>query len=62
MPVPEPLTVLGLAAWRDGARFDGWNEHFAFGRWRYGAESALATPVGAPPAEGILGCGVNPAE
>jgi radical SAM family uncharacterized protein len=32
-----------LAAWRDGARFDGWSEHFSFDRWRHSAESALAT-------------------
>ena len=44
MPVhSEPLTVLGLAAGRDSARFDGWSEHFTFGRWRHSAESALAT-------------------
>ena len=22
-----------LAAWRDGARFDGWSEYFSFERW-----------------------------
>ena len=32
-----------LAAWRDGARFDGWSEHFSFERWMRCAESALAT-------------------
>jgi radical SAM family uncharacterized protein len=32
-----------LAAWRDGARFDGWSEHFSFERWMRSAESALAT-------------------
>ena len=32
-----------LAAWRDGARFDGWSEHFSFERWTRSAESALAT-------------------
>src|SRR6516162_5864929 len=32
-----------LAAWRDGARFDGWSEYFSFERWMHCAESALAT-------------------
>jgi radical SAM family uncharacterized protein len=32
-----------LAAWRDGARFDGWSEYFSFERWVRCAESALAT-------------------
>jgi radical SAM family uncharacterized protein len=27
--------------WRDGARFDGWNEHFDFDRWMSAAEVAL---------------------
>lgn len=31
-----------LQAWRDGARFDGWNEHFSFDRWMQAAEVALA--------------------
>ncbi len=31
-----------LAAWRDGARFDGWSEFFSYERWLRGAESALA--------------------
>ncbi|MBV9446434.1 MAG: TIGR03960 family B12-binding radical SAM protein [Streptosporangiaceae bacterium] len=31
-----------LAAWRDGARFDGWSEYFSFERWARCAESALA--------------------
>jgi radical SAM family uncharacterized protein len=31
-----------LAAWRDGARFDGWSEHFSFQRWQRCAASALA--------------------
>ncbi len=31
-----------LAAWRDGARFDGWSEYFSFGRWVRCAESAFA--------------------
>ena len=29
-------------AWRDGARFDGWSEHFSYERWMRAAESALA--------------------
>ncbi|MGH3190915.1 MAG: TIGR03960 family B12-binding radical SAM protein [Streptosporangiaceae bacterium] len=32
-----------LAAWRAGARFDGWSEHFSFELWARSAESALAT-------------------
>ncbi|MGH3283436.1 MAG: TIGR03960 family B12-binding radical SAM protein [Streptosporangiaceae bacterium] len=32
-----------LAAWRDGARFDGWSEHFSYERWARCAESALAS-------------------
>jgi radical SAM family uncharacterized protein len=31
-----------LQAWRDGARFDGWSEHFDFDRWATAAEVALA--------------------
>jgi radical SAM family uncharacterized protein len=31
-----------LAAWREGARFDGWSEHFSFERWQRSAEQALA--------------------
>ena len=31
-----------LEAWRDGARFDGWSEHFSFERWMSAAERALA--------------------
>jgi radical SAM family uncharacterized protein len=31
-----------LQAWRDGARFDGWSEHFDFDRWTSAAEVALA--------------------
>src|SRR5437660_235514 len=31
-----------LAAWRDGARFDGWSEYFSFERWQRCAEEALA--------------------
>ena len=32
-------------AWRDGARFDGWSEHFSYERWIAAAERALA-PAG----------------
>jgi radical SAM family uncharacterized protein len=28
--------------WRDGARFDGWSEHFSYDAWMAAAESALA--------------------
>jgi radical SAM superfamily enzyme YgiQ (UPF0313 family) len=28
--------------WRDGARFDGWSEHFSYERWMTAAESALS--------------------
>src|SRR6202042_3671782 len=31
-----------LAAWQDGARFDGWSENFSFERWERCAASALA--------------------
>ena len=31
-----------LQAWREGARFDGWSEHFDFERWAAAAETALA--------------------
>ncbi|MBI1350162.1 MAG: TIGR03960 family B12-binding radical SAM protein [Actinomycetales bacterium] len=31
-----------LRAWQDGARFDGWSEHFSFDRWMGSAASALA--------------------
>jgi radical SAM family uncharacterized protein len=31
-----------LQAWRDGARFDGWSEHFSFDRWMAAAQVALA--------------------
>jgi hypothetical protein len=30
------------AAWADGARFDGWSEHFSFDRWERCAAAALA--------------------
>jgi radical SAM family uncharacterized protein len=34
------------AVWQDGGRFDGWSEHFSFGRWQRAAATALAgTPV-----------------
>jgi radical SAM family uncharacterized protein len=36
------LSGVILAAWRDGARFDGWSEYFSFDRWLRSAESALA--------------------
>lgn len=29
-------------AWRDGARFDGWSEHFSYERWMESAEKGLA--------------------
>jgi radical SAM family uncharacterized protein len=32
-------------AWRDGARFDGWSEHFSFERWMTAAETAFADQV-----------------
>jgi radical SAM family uncharacterized protein len=34
-----------LAAWEDGARFDGWSEHFSYDRWMGAAERALAGQV-----------------
>jgi radical SAM family uncharacterized protein len=35
-----------LAAWRDGARFDGWSEFFSFERWAQACSTAFAgTPV-----------------
>ena len=33
-------------AWRDGARFDGWSEHFSYQRWIAAADRALATGRG----------------
>jgi len=30
------------AAWEDGARFDGWSEHFSFDRWERCCRAALA--------------------
>ncbi|MDF8263314.1 TIGR03960 family B12-binding radical SAM protein [Luteipulveratus flavus] len=30
------------AVWRDGARFDGWSEHFSYERWMRAADAALA--------------------
>ena len=35
-----------LAAWRDGARFDGWSEYFSFERWQRCADEALAGRAG----------------
>jgi radical SAM family uncharacterized protein len=33
-------------AWRDGARFDGWSEHFSYERWLNATQTGLAgTPV-----------------
>ncbi len=32
-------------AWRDGARFDGWSEHFSFDRWMDSAARALEGDV-----------------
>jgi radical SAM family uncharacterized protein len=32
-----------MAAWQDGARFDGWSESFSYERWRRCASSALAS-------------------
>jgi radical SAM family uncharacterized protein len=29
------------AVWRDGGRFDGWSEHFSYGRWVASAERCL---------------------
>ena len=31
-----------LEAWRQGARFDGWSEHFSYERWQHAAAAALA--------------------
>src|SRR6516225_811797 len=31
-----------LAAWRDGARFDGWSEYFSFDRWVAACDTGLA--------------------
>src|SRR5262249_2559168 len=36
------------AAWRDGARFDGWTEHFSFERWRRAATAGPAGPALGP--------------
>ncbi|WP_026423108.1 TIGR03960 family B12-binding radical SAM protein [Actinokineospora inagensis] len=33
------------AVWRDGGRFDGWSEHFSFGRWSAAATAELE-PLG----------------
>ncbi len=32
-------------AWRDGARFDGWSEHFCFDQWMASADAALRDEV-----------------
>jgi radical SAM family uncharacterized protein len=32
-----------LAAWRDGARFDGWGEYFSFERWVAACQAGLAS-------------------
>jgi radical SAM superfamily enzyme YgiQ (UPF0313 family) len=32
-----------LAAWRDGARFDGWGEYFSYERWAAACTAGLAT-------------------
>ena len=32
-------------AWRNGARFDGWSEHFSFARWTDAAAAVLADPI-----------------
>ena len=34
-----------LAAWRDGARFDGWGEYFSFDRWVAACQAGLASAV-----------------
>lgn len=34
-----------LQAWKDGARFDGWSEHFSFDRWMQAADIALDAEV-----------------
>lgn len=34
-----------LAAWQDGARFDGWSEHFSYDRWMGAAERTFAGQV-----------------
>ncbi len=31
--------------WRDGARFDGWSEHFSYDRWMAAAQAAFADQV-----------------
>ena len=37
-----------LAAWQDGARFDGWSEHFSFARWAACAEQGTGRRAGRP--------------
>lgn len=34
-----------LEAWRNGARFDGWSEHFSFDRWMSAAQTGLADEI-----------------
>jgi len=34
-----------LQAWLDGARFDGWSEHFSYDRWMSAADKALEGQV-----------------
>jgi hypothetical protein len=36
------LSAVIRRVWADGARFDGWSEHFRFDRWMAAAERALA--------------------
>jgi radical SAM family uncharacterized protein len=36
----EELATLVEAAWRRGARFDSWSEHFSLERWEFGAADA----------------------
>ena len=34
-----------LEAWKNGARFDGWSEHFSFDRWMAAAETGLQDEI-----------------
>ncbi|HNW91918.1 MAG TPA: B12-binding domain-containing radical SAM protein, partial [bacterium] len=61
---------LALAAWRQGARLDSWDEHFVFSRWQAAATAcgldltALACrPLDpqAPPPWAVLDYGADPA-
>jgi GGDEF domain-containing protein len=36
------VSAVVRAAWADGARFDGWSEHFSYERWMAAAERGLA--------------------